>query len=69
MEDTVGRQGAKMAIACSLLMVALGIGAIFFGLTSLGNPMIFYLLAMVVLAALMIGMYAYTIAMARRKRT
>lgn len=68
MEDRVGRQGAKWMIAYSIFMIALGFCAIIFGLTSLGNPLILYILAIVVLAALMIGIYVYTIAIARRKR-
>ncbi len=52
-------------IAYAIFMIAMGFYSIIFGVMSIGNPLIMYLLAIIVVIVLTIGVYAYAISLAR----
>ena len=66
--DKISRQGAKWMLAYSAFMIILGFCAIALGIISIANPEILYLLAIIIIAAMILGVYAYTFVYVRRKQ-
>jgi len=67
-EDKVNRKAAKWMIAYAVFMAAMGVCSIAFGVMLIGNPVIPYLMAIIVVIIFTIGAFAYALVVARRAR-